>query len=259
MFNQYHAYQFCREPFDRIEGFAEAFESEESYEIHHRFEEMSLSFKDLIALGMYYRRPACELIFLKKSVHRSLHNRLRYADEEFCSSRRAASKRAWADPERRYQQFLRSVASHNTPELRERMSEVTKLRWTDPEYREQHVEALRQAHSRPEARLAMWQACVRRWMQDGAHQQQSKATELSWKDPEIRKKRSEGIRRALANPEVLAIRTSKIKAAKAVKAAAYQAYKQLGALWVFTSFTELIKPLATNNVYVLIGVCTFGT
>lgn len=241
MFNQYHAYQFCREPFDHIEGFAEAFESEELYEIHHRFGEMSLSSKDLMALGMYYRRPARELIFLKKSVHRSLHCRLRYADEESRSSRRATSKLAWADPERRYQQFLRSVASHNTPEFRERISEAAKLRWTDPKYRERHVEALHQAHSRPEARLAVWQASVRRWMQDGAHQQQSKATELSWKDPEIRKKRSEGIRRALANPEVLAARTSKIKAARAVQTAAYQAYKQLGGTLSFHEFRRANK------------------
>ena len=39
---------------------------------HHR-KEAELSRKELIALGMYWHRPASELIFLTESEHKSLH------------------------------------------------------------------------------------------------------------------------------------------------------------------------------------------
>lgn len=57
------------------------------WHIHHRLEThtsngnirlISISKDELIALDMYYDRPANELIFMKSSDHISLHNMARY-------------------------------------------------------------------------------------------------------------------------------------------------------------------------------------
>lgn len=47
----------------------------ETWHIHHRKEDEGYSVKELVDLGLYYDRPASELIFLTKSEHASLHNK----------------------------------------------------------------------------------------------------------------------------------------------------------------------------------------
>lgn len=74
MFSQRQAKSYCCEASSNIEGYEAAVASKERYSIHHRFEAMGLSSKDLIELGLYYKRPACELIFLPNSYHSTLHN-----------------------------------------------------------------------------------------------------------------------------------------------------------------------------------------
>src|SRR5574344_1799379 len=53
------------------------------WDIHHRLEthtldgirrSVNITSKELMKLGMYYNRPASELIFMTHSEHRSLHN-----------------------------------------------------------------------------------------------------------------------------------------------------------------------------------------
>lgn len=75
---------FCSNP-KAIENYGFAISDEKHmWECHHRLEthfsdgtkrprNAQLSTKELIALGMYYNRPAEELIFLTKSEHRKLH------------------------------------------------------------------------------------------------------------------------------------------------------------------------------------------
>ena len=65
---------FCKE-FENIENYQEAVSSPEQWDCHHRLEETGLSVKDLINSGMYYNRPACELIFLTHEAHTSLHKK----------------------------------------------------------------------------------------------------------------------------------------------------------------------------------------
>ena len=77
---------FCINP-KQIENYAFAISDDKHmWECHHRLEthfsdgtprpkNAQLSKEELIALGMYYNRPAEELIFLTKSEHRMLHNR----------------------------------------------------------------------------------------------------------------------------------------------------------------------------------------
>lgn len=76
---------FCTNP-KQIENYAFAISDEKHmWECHHRLEthfsdgtprprNAQLSKSELIALGMYYNRPAEELIFLTKPEHRKLHS-----------------------------------------------------------------------------------------------------------------------------------------------------------------------------------------
>lgn len=75
---------YCRDDVFMIENYQEAIESDEMYECHHRLEShdsngnirpVFLLKKELVALDMYYNRPADELIFLKQKEHRSLHSK----------------------------------------------------------------------------------------------------------------------------------------------------------------------------------------
>ena len=76
---------FCRHP-ELIENYDKAISSNKKYDCHHRLEthfsdgterpiNAQLSKDELIALGMYFDRPASELIFLTQVEHHSLHNK----------------------------------------------------------------------------------------------------------------------------------------------------------------------------------------
>lgn len=73
---------YCKD-FENIENYQKAKKDNfKGWECHHRLEthssdgerrEVDISKKELIALGMYYNRPADELIFMKHNEHRVLH------------------------------------------------------------------------------------------------------------------------------------------------------------------------------------------
>lgn len=74
---------FCVEDITNIENYEKALNSEEMYVCHHRLEthtsdgerrKVNISKEELIALCMYYHRPAKELIFMTKCEHTRLHN-----------------------------------------------------------------------------------------------------------------------------------------------------------------------------------------
>ena len=68
--------QYCEE-YWKIENYEEAVNDQtQTWHCHHRFEiEYNLSKIELQALGFYFNRPFCELIFLSSEEHRRLHNR----------------------------------------------------------------------------------------------------------------------------------------------------------------------------------------
>ena len=73
--------KYCKD-YTNIENYQKAkADNFKGWECHHRLEthtpdgerrEVDISRKELIALGMYYNRPAEELIFLRKGEHTSL-------------------------------------------------------------------------------------------------------------------------------------------------------------------------------------------
>lgn len=85
-----NASKYCND-IENIEGYDKAIASEEMYDCHHRLEThtsdgerrtVDLSKKELIALGMYYNRPASELVFMKPTEHTKLHKIGRHLSEE---------------------------------------------------------------------------------------------------------------------------------------------------------------------------------
>ena len=79
MINEYNAKRYCSEDIALIENYHEAIADEErTWEIHHRRESDSegrtlFTGKQLFDMGLYFKRPASELIFVTKSMHKKLH------------------------------------------------------------------------------------------------------------------------------------------------------------------------------------------
>lgn len=78
--------RYCSEPLENIENYDKAVaDTEHVWDCHHRNEiclanqsrlDRGITTREqLIADGMYFKRPACELIFLRRDVHKSLHHR----------------------------------------------------------------------------------------------------------------------------------------------------------------------------------------
>ncbi len=69
--------KYCCEDISLIENYELAISDQTQYwECHHRKEtDEGLSANELIEMGLYFNRPASELIFLTKSEHNSIHKK----------------------------------------------------------------------------------------------------------------------------------------------------------------------------------------
>ena len=66
--------KFCKDDISLIENYDKAIaDTTQVWHCHHRRETI-FSKPDLIEIGEYYNRPACELIFLTPNEHRRLHH-----------------------------------------------------------------------------------------------------------------------------------------------------------------------------------------
>ena len=73
MIDKKRAIKYCKDDISLIENYDKAIaDKSRVWHCHHRRETI-FSRKDLIEIGEYYNRPACELIFLTKSDHMKLH------------------------------------------------------------------------------------------------------------------------------------------------------------------------------------------
>ena len=82
MINTYNAKRYCSEDISLIENYHQAIADEERmWDIHHRRECDSegrtlFTKKQLAEMHLYLKRPASELIFVTRSMHRKLHREL---------------------------------------------------------------------------------------------------------------------------------------------------------------------------------------
>ena len=79
MINKKNAKAYCCEDISLIENYYEAINSDEMWDCHHRLEiqnDTILNRNELISMGKYYKVFAKDLIFMLKTEHRKMHNRL---------------------------------------------------------------------------------------------------------------------------------------------------------------------------------------
>ena len=82
MINEKYAKAFCRDNISLIENYDKAvYDTTQMWQCHHRRETI-FSKSDLIEIGEYYNRPACELIFLTQLEHIRLHHLGKHLSEE---------------------------------------------------------------------------------------------------------------------------------------------------------------------------------
>ena len=74
MISEKSAISYCRDDISLIENYDKAvYDATQLWHCHHRRETI-YSKTDLIEIGEYYNRPACELIFLTPLEHHRLHH-----------------------------------------------------------------------------------------------------------------------------------------------------------------------------------------
>lgn len=85
MINPKFAKKYCKDDISKIENYDLAVSDSAKWVCHHRLEitidsEFAHTKLEMIRLNMYYQRPYFELIFLKESEHKKLHNQSRSAE-----------------------------------------------------------------------------------------------------------------------------------------------------------------------------------
>lgn len=78
--NLYNLKKFCCEEISLIENYNEALnDTTQIWDCHHRNEiELNKKAQELIDMGLYYNRPASELIFLPHIEHTRMHMKIRW-------------------------------------------------------------------------------------------------------------------------------------------------------------------------------------
>lgn len=86
MINEIYARQYCREDISKIENYEHAARDDSQvWDCHHRGEILPcgrFSIRDLKKFGLYWHRPASELVFLTRAEHTKLHRVGRGLSEE---------------------------------------------------------------------------------------------------------------------------------------------------------------------------------
>ena len=152
--------KYCSEPLDKIEHYEEALaENFKGWCIHHRLEIKSdgtrVSAKELIDNGLYFHRPASELVFMREHDHRSMHtagaNHHLFGKHQSAETRRKLSeahkgKHLSAETRLKISESMKGennywFGKHHSAEARKKMSEVHKGKHRSAETRRKMSEA----------------------------------------------------------------------------------------------------------------------
>ena len=154
MFSINTAKQFCKDDISKIENYEQALnDKEHHYVCHHRLEvtldgEKAHSKEDLIRMGMYWKRPYFELIFLTSEEHQEVHGGRDKARPMSLEIRKKMSSakigktgpRKGCKLSEETKEKLRQVnlGKKHTTEERAKISAANKIRWE--RYRQTHKE-----------------------------------------------------------------------------------------------------------------------
>lgn len=145
MFSIRTAKQFCKDDISKIENYEQALNDKEHHYIcHHRLEmtldgENAHSKEDLIRMGMYWKRPYYELIFLTNEEHQKVHGGINKARPMSLEIRKKMSsakigktsprKGVKLSDETKAKLRAANLGKKHTEEERKKISEANKLRW----------------------------------------------------------------------------------------------------------------------------------
>ena len=147
---KYKFERYCKEP-ENIENYKAAKKCNfKGWDCHHRLEThnsdgerrlVDISQKELIALGIYWNRPAEELIFLKRSEHRKLHK----CSEETKKKMSEAKKGHTVSEETRNKLSEANIGKKHSAETKKKMSESRKgnIPWNKGKKGKKHSEETR--------------------------------------------------------------------------------------------------------------------
>ena len=153
---------YCSEPLEQIENYQQALaEGFKGWCIHHRREikldGTRVSMKELKDKGLYYDRPASELVFMRFGEHTTLHMlgnaymKGKQLSEEACQKIAEALK-----------------GKHLSEETRLKMSESRKGKHKSAEHRQKIAEANKGKHHSTDTRQKMSEANKgKHWWNDG--------------------------------------------------------------------------------------------
>ena len=119
---------YCSEPLELIENYQQAkADNFAGWCIHHRRETppdgTRVSVQELIDQGLYYGRPASELVFMKVGEHHSLHNKGNNHSEETRRKMSAALKGRTFSAEARLKMSAAKRGKNLSDETRKKISE----------------------------------------------------------------------------------------------------------------------------------------
>lgn len=127
MINFKQARKFCKEDISLIENYEQASKDLlETWDIHHRMENEGYSSKELKDRGMYYGRPACELVFLTKSEHISLHCKMRTGEKNPNYGKHLSEESRRKISEAQKGENNHMYGKHHSEKTKEKLSEANK-------------------------------------------------------------------------------------------------------------------------------------
>lgn len=142
--------RFCKDDISLIENYDKAIiDKTQVWHCHHRRETI-FSKSDLIEIGEYYNRPACELIFLTPTDHHRLHRLGKHHSVEACK-KISETKKGEKNPmfgkqlsaKTRKKISETKKGKHHSVETRRKMSEAKKGKKRSEETRKKISEALK--------------------------------------------------------------------------------------------------------------------
>ena len=140
--------KFCKDDISLIENYDKAIaDKTQVWDCHHR-KESQYSAGELVDIGEYYNRPACELIFLTKSEHTRLHHLGKHHSAE---TRQKISESLSSEKNPLF-------GKHHSAEARKKMSEAHKGKNHSDETRQKIAEAHKHKHHSEETRKKMGEA-----------------------------------------------------------------------------------------------------
>ena len=155
MINENYAKEFCRDDISLIENYDKAIvDKTQTWHCHHRRETI-FSRKDLIEIGEYYNRPACELIFLTPFEHIRLHHLGKNVSAEARKKMSEANKGKHLSAETRKKISEARKGKSLSAETRKKMSEARINKPKSAETRKKMSEAQKGKHRSAETRKMM--------------------------------------------------------------------------------------------------------